>query len=203
MDRGAWWATVHGGAKSDRTEELTLSLSVIYITGPSVPHMWVCTPKSLWYWPTSINTNQVRYTTLDAIWKLEHPEHWESPRVLFSKEKFWRQHYLLLTPAPLLSLKTDSFCRPMDASLWCQEEEVQVVLKMFKSFPTRTLTNAAGWNKGREGKSPGFGLQREGFESLSRTSPSYHLPPLSDWSFVLSPPPSLSLSLSPTHTLGK
>jgi len=28
MDRGAWWATVHGAAKSDRTEQLTLLLSV-------------------------------------------------------------------------------------------------------------------------------------------------------------------------------
>ena len=26
-DRGAWWATVHGVTKSDKTEQLTLSLS--------------------------------------------------------------------------------------------------------------------------------------------------------------------------------
>ena len=27
MDRGVWWATVHGVTESDRTEQLTLSLS--------------------------------------------------------------------------------------------------------------------------------------------------------------------------------
>ena len=32
MDRGAWWATVHGGDKeSDMTEQLILSLIYIYI----------------------------------------------------------------------------------------------------------------------------------------------------------------------------
>ena len=29
MDRGAWWATVHGITKSDRTEQLTLSLCIL------------------------------------------------------------------------------------------------------------------------------------------------------------------------------
>ena len=28
MDRGAWWATVHGGAESNMTEQLTLSLFI-------------------------------------------------------------------------------------------------------------------------------------------------------------------------------
>ena len=33
MDRGTWWATVHGATKeSDMTEQLTLSLSCICIT---------------------------------------------------------------------------------------------------------------------------------------------------------------------------
>ena len=29
MDRGAWWATVHGVTKSDRTEQLTLSSCIL------------------------------------------------------------------------------------------------------------------------------------------------------------------------------
>ena len=28
MDRGAWWATVHGGAESNMTEQLTLTLFI-------------------------------------------------------------------------------------------------------------------------------------------------------------------------------
>ena len=32
MDRGAWWATVHGGHKKlDMAEQLTISLSLFYI----------------------------------------------------------------------------------------------------------------------------------------------------------------------------
>ena len=36
MDRGAWWATVHGAAESDRTEQLSLSLydSIHFIISP-------------------------------------------------------------------------------------------------------------------------------------------------------------------------
>ena len=34
MDRGAWRATVHGVAKSERTERLTLSLSLTPASGP-------------------------------------------------------------------------------------------------------------------------------------------------------------------------
>ena len=29
MDRGAWWATVHGAAESDRTEQLTPKVMVV------------------------------------------------------------------------------------------------------------------------------------------------------------------------------
>lgn len=50
----------------------------------------------------------------------------------------------MLTPAPLPSFRTDYSCRPMDASLGCQDQEVKVVLKMFKSFPKRISITAAG-----------------------------------------------------------
>ena len=32
MDRGVWWAAVHGAAMSDMTEQLTLYLSTLYLS---------------------------------------------------------------------------------------------------------------------------------------------------------------------------
>ena len=36
MDRGTWWATIHGLAESDTTEQLTLSLLPLFCAG----HKW-------------------------------------------------------------------------------------------------------------------------------------------------------------------
>ena len=43
MDTGAWQATVHRVTESDRTEQLTLSLSLA-LSGPQAPHL---EPKGL------------------------------------------------------------------------------------------------------------------------------------------------------------
>ena len=66
MDRGAWWSTVLGIAESDRTEQLTLSLS---FTPQEEDALWETSAFGLW------DEQEIERGEKMVILKMEQHEH--------------------------------------------------------------------------------------------------------------------------------